>query len=174
MKLIRRAPCPLWLSHFGEDPKCIKEIVGWLNDPVVTRYSEQRHKTHTFETQLHYIRNIPKDSMYWGLFIGNDLIGTITAYCDPNNRIANLGLMIGDKAYWGVGLGSIAWQRMGDFVLHQKGMRKVEAGCMAANLAMNVICQKYGMVEEGRQDRHFQLGDCTTDLVHWGKFNEAS
>jgi RimJ/RimL family protein N-acetyltransferase len=93
---------------------------------------------------------------------------------DEPNGIANVGILIGAKEYQGKGYGFEAWKRICDYLFIVWDIRKIEAGCMAANHAMINICQKYGMVEEGRQSDHFILDGKTTDLIHWGKFNEKS
>lgn len=172
MSQISRVPS-LWLSPFGANTECLHEIVGWLNDPEVVKYSENRHKRHTLESQRAYILGMNAENVYYGMFVGKVLIGTITAYLDTNNAVANIGIMIGHKDYWGKGHGFTAWERMSNYLFNTKQIRKLEAGCMSTNVGMMAICQKAGMVEEGRQERHFKIGDETADLVHWGKFNET-
>lgn len=153
-----------------------REIVGWLNDIDVVRFSEQRHRRHTLDTQRDYYRSINAYCDYYlGIYkaIGDVLIGTMTAIVDKNNATANIGIMIGDKASWGHGYGVEAWRGVCD-EMYNLGVRKVEAGCMAVNYRMMAICQHYGMVEEGRQEHHFILNGEPIDLVHWGSFNETS
>jgi len=163
----------LGIQHMLGHPLDLRTIVGWLNDPEVVKYSEQRHKKHDIQTQLNFYAGLTANDRYLSIFYGNRLIGTMTAHIDPNNAIANVGILMGEKSTWGRGFGIEAWRAVCD-ELFADGIRKVEAGCMAANTRMMIICQKYGMVEEGRQDKHFQYcKDLTTDLVHWGKFNEA-
>lgn len=156
------------------DEETLKEIISWLNNPEVVKYSENRHRFHTVESQRSYMWGMPSQDIYRGIFIGWNLIGTISVHIDCHNAVANMGLMIGDRAYWGKGYGFTVWQQMGDFLFMQKNVRKIEAGCMATNTGMMAICQKYGMVEEGRQDRHFMIDDREIDLVNWGKFDETN
>lgn len=151
----------------------LREIVGWLNDPAVVRFSEQRHKRHTIETQTVYRDCFIPPNLYIGVHRESCLIGTVTVLIDEANSVANVGIMMGDKSRWGKGYGLEAWTGVCD-KLFNCGVRKVEAGCMAINYRMMAICQHYGMVEEGRQDKHFVLDDSYIDLVHWGKFNETS
>jgi [ribosomal protein S5]-alanine N-acetyltransferase len=147
----------------------IREIVGWLNNPVVTQFSEQRHYHHTIKTQQDYMFNtfIGADQ-YLGLYLNGRLIGTMAIHTDFPNKVSNVGLMIGDTACWGQGLGYEAWQAVCDR-LFENNVRKIEAGCMACNHSMMSICSHYGMMEEGRQEDHFLHHDIPVDLVHWGK-----
>ena len=143
----------------------VRTMVGWLNDPYITRYSEQRHIKHTIESQQDYLK---RQELFWGIYdmsTGGSLIGSMTVNYDRPNDVANVGIMIGDKESMGKGYGYEAWEAL----CNQLPVRKIEAGCMAINRPMMSICSKYGMMEEGRQEDHFIVGDTTCDLVHWGK-----
>lgn len=173
-KIISRTS-PIWLDLMPENPPAhiLAEIVGWLNNKEVVKYSEQRHKEHNKFSQAAYIHTFKGKDRYWGIYLANDLIGTISYRIDEDNGIANVGILIGTKEHHGKGYGFEAWRRICDYLFKVWNIRKIEAGCMAANHAMIGICQKYGMVEEGRQEKHFLLDDgLTTDLIHWGKFND--
>jgi [ribosomal protein S5]-alanine N-acetyltransferase len=165
----------LSLNHLHGHDNELREIVGWLNDPAVVRFSEQRHIKHTIASQYLYFDSVTRPNIYIGVYNEGCLIGTLSVLIDERNNIANVGIMMGDKSKWGVGYGLEAWIGVCD-ELFALGIRKVEAGCMAVNYRMMAICQHYGMVEEGRQDEHFILdeGSPAVDLVHWGKFNETS
>ncbi len=146
-------------------------MVGWLNDPEITKYSEQRHKKHTIRTQMSYIRSFQKrPAGIYGIYRLDTmgLIGSISGEYDFPNMVANVGIMIGDKENMGKGYGYEAWETYCNLLLNLD-FRKIEAGCMAINRPMMSICSKYGMMEEGRQQEHFLYKDFAVDLVHWGK-----
>lgn len=150
------------------DEGIARTMVGWLNDPEITKYSEQRHTKHTVRSQMSYIRSFNrKTGGLYGIWRMNGvcIIGSITYHLDANNNVANVGIMIGDKENMGNGYGYEAWEALCNHLY----VRKIEAGCMAINRPMMSICSKYGMMEEGRQEDHFIVGDTTCDLVHWGK-----
>lgn len=161
------------LHNLVYEEETLRTIVGWLNHPDVVRFSEQRHRTHNIQSQVNYFNSIVHGNRYVGIYLGKLLIGTMTATFDKPNSIANIGIMLGEKSQWGHGYGQEAWSSFCD-ELFREGVRKIEAGCMSINYRMMGICQHYGMVEEGRQDKHFVFGEGFTDLVHWGKFNEPS
>lgn len=158
----------LVLRPIVPDEGVARTMVGWLNDPEITKYSEQRHKKHTIRSQMSYIRNSER---LFGIYQrGLDiLIGSIAAHYDSPNLVANVGIMIGDRENMGKGYGYEAWELFCN-CLFEIGIRKVEAGCMAINRPMMSICSKYGMMEEGRQQDHFLYRDFAVDLVHWGRF----
>lgn len=144
--------------------------VGWLNDPEVVKYSEQRHSPHTGKAQAIFagsfkapnrFLNITRDEM-WPL-------GTMTVYTDEPNKVANVGIMIGDKSQWGKGFGYEAWEAVCDDLL-SNGIRKIEAGCMFANKPMLRIFKRYEMFFEGGRRNHFLIDGGTSDMVLYGKF----
>jgi len=148
----------------------LRSMVGWLNDPIVVRYSEQRHQQHTIMSQYRYIEMFSDGNYLLAIYYdSHTLIGTATIFVDEPNKVANIGIMIGDHSKWGIGLGNEAWAAVCDRCL-DNGYRKVEAGCMSCNVSMMSICSHYGMMEEGRQEDHFLINGQPTDLVHWGKF----
>lgn len=144
-----------------------KEIIGWLNDPNIVRYSEQRHHKHTIATQTEYVDSLGEDDLYLSINQDKIMIGTMSVHVDKHNSVANVGIMIGDPSKWGHGYGFEAWKAVCDRLLGT--YRKVEAGCMVCNLGMMGVCSHYGMMEEGIREDHFIYNGHPIDLIHWGK-----
>lgn len=142
--------------------------VAWLNDAEVVRYSEQRHKTHTLETQHSYLNSLIAPSKIWLIKLrdGPD-IGTITTHIDDHNARANMGVLIGEKSLWGQGHAKEAWQKIMQWLCHN-GIRRIEAGCMSANEAMKRVCFASGMVQEAVIEDHFLLDGEPHPLVIFG------
>ncbi|HEY6021572.1 MAG TPA: GNAT family N-acetyltransferase [Candidatus Paceibacterota bacterium] len=159
----------LMLSH-PDSPDDVAAIVGWLNDPEVVRYSEQRHLKHNKEFQGIHIRMFDEPpNLYRAIYKDGRIIGTITARVDRYNDVADVGLMIGEKSEWGKGFGTEAWTSFCDHLLNN-GVRKIEGGTMSINRGMVSIFRKYDMIYEGRRHAHFLYGGETVDMVLWGKF----
>ena len=149
--------------------KSIETQVRWLNDPEIVRYSEQRHKKHNLETQKSYLGHFVSSGNKFGeVYLDVKLIGTVTAYIDKPNSVANVGILIGEKSIWGQGYGHEAWRGFCNYLL-DNGARKIEAGMMGINFGMIHICRKYGMQQEGRLTDHFWIKDQLVDLVMFGK-----
>jgi len=149
--------------------------VGWLNDPDVTRFSENRHVHHTLESCREYMRqHIRTPHYFWAITITDSTahIGNITATLDEFNLVADVGLLIGDKSFWGSGFGTEAWQAVLGYLLTEVQCRKIEAGAMAINAGMISIFGKSKMLEEGRRSKHFLLNDQEIDLVHYAIFGK--
>ena len=145
----------LRLKPSAMDMDSIRTMVKWLNDPLVTRYSEQRHKIHSVETQLAYIKSFGPPNKFYEIRRANDLIGTLTAYIDEENSVADVGIMIGIE-YWENGFGFEAWEAFCDH-LFAHDIRKIEVGALDINKGMVRIFGKYGMFMEGERLAHFQV-----------------
>jgi RimJ/RimL family protein N-acetyltransferase len=147
--------------------------IEWLNNKELMKYSEQRHRRHTLESQRKYLASFDHAASFlWEIYITDHLvpIGTITAFCDWRNKVADLGILIGE--FRGKGYGSEAWTAICEW-LFKKGYRKIEAGCMASNAAMIKIFGKTGMVIEGRRRSHFLLDGKPEDLILAARFELA-
>ena len=153
--------------HRGFHPEA---HVNWLNDKELMKYSEQRHQTHTVFTQTRYLASFDHVNSFFWEIAPRDMqlpIGSITAYCDWPNKVAEIGILIG--AFQQRGYGTEAWQAVCDW-LFRKGIRKIEAGCMASNMAMRKVFSKTGMNMEGRRYSHFLLDGKPEDLILVGRY----
>lgn len=152
------------------------QYVGWLNDPHVVRYSEQRHRSHTLASCRSYWQSFDRTPHYfWAILELGEApahIGNINAYVDENNRLADVGILIGARSAWGKGYGTEAWLTVCDFLLREKGLRKVTAGALASNKAMIGIARRAGMIEEGRRIRHYLWEGREIDVVYFSLFKE--
>lgn len=147
--------------------------VGWLRDPEVTRYSEQRHRTHSLASCAAYVGSFHSSPHYlWAIWEREKgaHIGNIAATLDPTNDIADISILIGERSVQGRGIGSEAWSLVLAFLLNDLHVRKVTGGCMAANRAMVRLMQSAGMVPDGKRVGHYLLDGIPTDIVYFARF----
>jgi ribosomal-protein-alanine N-acetyltransferase len=160
----------IWLrSDVDVSLESMWRMCGWLNDPEVVRYSEQRHKKHDPHSQNNYICSFVHGE-FKEIMLDNEPIGTITGRIDRNNGTADMGILIGEKRHWGNGYGTTAWALMMSDLFSSNLVRKVEAGCMNTNLAMMMIFVKTGMKPEGRRKDHFLFNGSPCDMNLWAKW----
>jgi len=143
--------------------------VRWLNDPILTKFSEQRHRQHTIETQQKYVDSFDHhNSHLWFLVTADmEVVGSVTAYRDRYNGTADIGILV---AKGGKGLGTEAFGAVCGWLIVD-GVRKLEAGCMKSNIGMVRILEKCGFTLEGVRKAHFILDHAPEDLVQYGRFN---
>jgi ribosomal-protein-alanine N-acetyltransferase len=125
--------------------------VGWLNDPEVVRFSEQRFKTNTLESCRDYMQSFENTANHFWALVARDAklghIGNMNAYVDSEQMIADLGIMIGEKKVWAQGYGLEAWLAVIKY-LFKSGMTKVTAGTLSVNSRMLVLMRRAGMGDE--------------------------
>lgn len=144
------------------------EQVAWLNDKEVVKYSEQRHVEHCIHTQKEYVRWKAWDGPIWLIRLDGQDIGTIAAIINETNNYAEMGILIGRKDLYGKGYATEAWGAVMQW-LFDKGIRKIECGCMAGNMGMRQVAKNCGMICEGSREDHFLLDGKPHDLVIYGK-----
>ena len=168
LKTVRLTLTPPFM-HEGMD---VSHYLKWLCDEGVTKYSEQRHRAHTPESQYEYLSSFGGDNQIWEIQRDTIPIGTITAYRNSPNRTANLGIMIGDRRVWGQGYGPEAWSGVCNY-LFEDGIRKIEAGCMSRNAAMRSVLRRTGFMYEAALPQYFLFEGQPEDMVLYGKYREA-
>lgn len=151
-----------------------ERYVGWLNNPDVVRFSEQRHRRHTLESVAAYVRSFEGLAHYLWAIVSTDgqlgHIGNISARIDSHNRVADVGILVGERRVWGHGYGGEAWNAVCAFLLRDAAMRKVTGGAAASNTAMLAIMRRAGMLEDGRRLRHLVIDGEEVDVIHMALF----
>lgn len=147
--------------------------VAWLQDPDVTRFLEIRHRPQSLETALAFVRSFdgPAEKYMWVIVArdSGEPIGTCTLY-DVNRMhgSAEIGLMIGERAYWGSGASSEVIGLLADFAFDTLGLRRLTGGSYATNRGMNFTYRMLGFTREGQLREAFKLDDRCVDGYRWG------
>jgi RimJ/RimL family protein N-acetyltransferase len=165
----------LRIVRFAEE-HLTPRYIGWLNDPDVTRFSEQRHVAHTLESCRQYWQSFDgiADS-FWAIVARNATLGhlgNISVHANRRHGVADLGILIGERSVWGQGYGTEAWRAMCDHLFTNGLTRKITAGTLATNVGMLEIMRKVGMVDDGRRIRQQVEGGAEVDVVHGALFRE--
>jgi ribosomal-protein-alanine N-acetyltransferase len=144
--------------------------VSWLNDHEVVRFSEQRFKTHSFESCRDYMQSFEGTANYfWAIEVRNSSfghIGTMNAYVDEVNQVADVGILIGEKRARQQGFGLEAWCAVCKWLLDKSGMRKVTAGTLSVNESMLGLISRSGMVEDGRRIKQCLFEGKEVDVIY--------
>jgi len=115
-----------------------QEYCNWLNDPIVNKFLETRKAT--IEELKEYIREKKenKNCLFLGIFI-KDIekhIGNVKLEpIDWNNKKATLGILIGDKSYWGKGICSMVMKLVTEYAFEKLGLEKIDLGVISENKA---------------------------------------
>jgi ribosomal-protein-alanine N-acetyltransferase len=145
--------------------------VGWLNDPRVNRYLESRFETHDEVSTRAFVASCLASQTVLMLGVrcrakGNRHVGNIKlGPIDRRHGLGEIGVLIGDREAWGVGVATSAIRLLSGIAERQLGLRKLTAGCYASNVGSERAFLKAGFHVEGRRPRHFLLEHGPEDLV---------
>ncbi len=118
---------------------------AWLNDRDLMRYSTQKTRLHTTESCRQYLASFDGTPHLLLAILdrtSRELVGTITAYIDEENRSADLGILV---ARPGRGIGAEAWGLLMEHLFVHRAMEAITAGTDARNTPMLRIFAKHGM-----------------------------
>lgn len=149
-----------------------ERYVRWLNDPETNRYMEFRFTVWTREKLIQYMSERQANAEYFlaicmrddDLHIGNIKLGSI----DRDHLRADIGLMIGDKAYRGRGLATEAIRLVTDFAFTKIRLQKLVAGAYIDNVASIKAFEKCGFTREGCLKDHASSDGKRVDVILLG------
>jgi len=102
------------------------------------------------------------------LFIGTCKIGGI----DEFSGVADIGIMIGEKRFWGKGIGSETISLLSDYAFNELSLRKLTGGAMSSNKPMLNIFDRLGFVKEGVRRKQDRVGSAFVDHILFGCFRD--
>lgn len=132
-----------------------KRYLSWLNDTLVTKYMETKFNPPTLKDLDNYyeeLKNSKSNEMFAIVtsakneHIGNIKLGNI----NPNHRYADLGIMIGERKYWGKGYGQEACRLLLGYAFKRLNLNKVILGVYENHAAAIRTYQNLGFKIEGR------------------------
>lgn len=152
---------------------------AWMNDPEVNRYTESRFIRHTPESLRRYIEAITasENNLFLAIVtkgnrrhIGNIKLSAINGY----HGTAEVGIIIGDKDYWGCGYGSEAIDLLVGYAFGILSLRKLTAGIYANNPGSIRSFERAGFVVESvLKDQCISDGK-PVDVVRLGRWREVA
>lgn len=145
----------------------------WMNDPEVVRYMESRFYPNSIESLKKYVEEKVGDNNNVFLAIilkdGDRHIGNIKL--GPINwihRIADVGIMIGEKDCWGKGYATEAIMSITKYAFETLNLHKVTAGCCEPNQSSLNAFKKAGFFVEGVRKEHVYCGNAYINTIVMG------
>jgi len=147
--------------------------LGWLQDPEVVRFSNQRFRTHTVETCQSYLNSFNDSPNYFLAICDREtkaMLGTMTVYRSLPHGTADIGIMVGERRVWGRGIGADAFGTVVATLLDSGDIRKVTAGTLSVNTGMIRIMEKAGMQHEAIRRAQELVEGVPVDVVYYARF----
>ena len=141
---------PLSLKHASD------EYVGWMNDEEVIKYLDSGGN-YSFKALVNYLEKVEQNPIYFWAMIRKDNgrhVGNIKI--DPINKKYNraeYGILIGDRASWGMGFARESTLRVLEFSFKELELNKISLGVVDVHQRAYNLYKKIGFVTEG----HFKL-----------------
>jgi RimJ/RimL family protein N-acetyltransferase len=150
----------------------------WMNDPDVTRYLETRFYPNSLESLRQYVSEKlgDRNSVFLAIVlkeddrhIGNIKLGPI----DWVHRVADIGLLIGEKACWGKGYATEAIDALCGYAFNVLNLHKVTAGAYDRNVGSVRAFLRTGFQEEGVRKAHYHLDGLYVNGILLGRVRPA-
>lgn len=110
-----------------------------------------------------------RDGMQFGIEADDTLIGICALFDEDSvNATAELGITIGDKAYWGRGYGRDAIRTLLDYAFRLRNLRRVFLHVIGTNERAMRAYRACGFIEEGRLRQHVWSNGAYVDEVIMG------
>ena len=128
---------------------CNENYLNWMNDSEINKYLESRFTRHTIESLKDFVTsmNSTNNNILFAIIdkktdnhIGNIKLGNI----HPIHKYADIGLIIGDKNYWGHGIATNAINLVSTYAFDELHLRKVFAGVYENNIGSIRAFEKCG------------------------------
>ncbi len=149
------------------------QYLGWLHDPRVVRFSNQRFRRHDEASARAYLASFGEaDNLFLSIRCLEDgrPIGTMTAYISRPHETADVGILIGDPEVWGKGLGQDAWNTLLDWLQSAMQIRKITAGTASSNYGMIRLMERSGMHHEATRRAQEIIEGHPQDIVYYARF----
>lgn len=150
-----------------------KNYYNWMRDPEVNQYLESRFEKWSIKRLKNYVKEIKvnRDIFFWaiivkgtGKHVGNIKLGPI----NRRHGFSDLGIIIGEKPYWGKGFATEAITLVVDYAFKKLKLRKLTAGAYANNIGSVKAFKNAGFLIEGIQKRQYLYNKKYVDGVLLG------
>lgn len=143
---IRLEGANIYLRELTSDDASQK-YCDWLNDSEVNEFLQTNSATTKDLEDYIAQKNKSEDSLLLGIFWKetNEHIGNIKLEpINYNHSYATIGILIGNKGYWGKGVGTEAVNLVVDYAFKQLQLNEVRLGVLAVNAKAINLYKKCG------------------------------
>jgi len=142
----------------------------WFLDKDVTKYTSHRAYPLTIQKEKEFISSLNSPTrIVWQIvtkdskWLGNASLDQI----DMLNRKAEFTILIGDKNYWGKGVGTTVGKILLYHAFIVLGLNSVWGGCAEPNIGMREIFAKLNMKQDGEFPQALWIEGKFVDIYHY-------
>lgn len=155
------------------EPEDAERAHQWINDREVTQFLAARYPI-SLAAEKDWAAQATKSNDFTDLRFAIETkdgvhIGITGLHNGrPEDRLADLGIMIGEKEYWSQGYGTDAMLTILRFAFYQMNLNKVTLGVFEINPRARAVYDKCGFVEEGRYREEYYQDGRYIDIIRMG------
>jgi len=149
----------------------------WFEDPEVSMFISLRGRgAPSLKQEKEWIKNNfkTKDNAYFCIETkDHEHIGSVSLmHIDSMHKSAEFGISIGNKRYWGQGMGTEATKMMLDYGFKKLKLHRIGLQVIAYNFRAQRTYQKSGFVYEGRLRDKMYFNGHWHDMIMMGILRE--
>lgn len=145
----------------------------WLNDDQVCRYNSHAVFPNTEKSMAEYFAFAQEThgAVVFAIVTLNEdrHIGNVSLLdIDWISRSANFAVLLGDREFWGRGLGYEAGKLVVEYGFQRLNLHRIYCGTSSHNVGMQKLAEKLHMVKEGiRRQAMYKSGEYV-DILEYG------
>ena len=142
----------------------------WLNDKDITKTLETDSRLYSIEELTEVILSHDnKTKFIFGVFTADNYhVGNFRVTYKLRNKVANIGLLIGDKNFWGTPIVNICRKALINWIFFSNDINKIECRPMSINYAALFNFHSQGWKQEGVLREHYFKNNKFIDAVCYG------
>lgn len=150
-----------------------KNYIHWFDDSEVCKMNSHHRFPHSEESMIKYVESVNNSSNQLVLAIINKRdkvhIGNVSLQnINYINRSAEFAIIIGEKEYWGKGIGKECGKIIIEHGFSTLNLNRVYCGTFYENIGMKKLAETLGFKQEGiRCEAEFKNGKYI-DVVEFG------
>jgi RimJ/RimL family protein N-acetyltransferase len=135
-------------------PEDVPHIVRWIADVEVTRMLGYMQQAFSEAQETDWLKKIAEErnSVFWVIEVDGKPIGTTSIRdIDWKNQHGESGTLIGERDYWGKGIGIEQAELRTRFAFHELNLIKLKSAAFAENTASIRMARRIGYREVGTE-----------------------
>lgn len=146
-----------------------------VDSEIQAHMPEPMNETQDIGEQYEYIKECEEeeDGYYWSIeTLDGVIIGTV-ALTDINehHKLAEIGIVVGDKKYWGKGVATEVISTVINFAFTEVGVVRISAETEVKNIAVSKVLEKVGFIQDGTFASARVKNGKRVDVKHYGIVN---
>ncbi|WP_008826458.1 GNAT family N-acetyltransferase [Haloplasma contractile] len=144
----------------------------WAQDKDIAKLSDA-NPNESFEQfssryNLYFNKNSNDGIKLFGILLDEKLIGRLELGIDKKNRSGSFGILIGEKQYWGRGIGKKAINALFNYAFIKLDLNRISCDVYAFNKRSLNLMKSVGMKLEGRLRQKELINKQYVDLILFG------